>query len=208
MKRTLASLFLYFAVIAAQAQKTYSDPHDIYITDELTFYGYDFSQTKLVETKRIGEDLGQYVFGWVGFLQERFNDEKIADWFRKKKAHVDFGPTIEQNKKVNGKEIAVYTKNTILLDSIQQMVNKYQLKEKDGIGLVVIVESFDKNTVKTSVYFTFFDIATKKVLVADYFVGKEADGYGLTAYWGTSLKGITGNYASSFRKRIKSVSGK
>jgi hypothetical protein len=95
-------------------------------------------------------------------LEDRLDGEKLADWFRKKKVHVDFGPTIEQNKKVNGKELAVHTKNNIPQDSLQQMINKYHLVEKEGRGLAVIVESFDKNTIKASVYFTFFDIATRK----------------------------------------------
>jgi hypothetical protein len=55
----------------------------------------------------------------------------------------------------------------------------------------------------TTGYFTFFDIATKKILLNDYCSAKEVDGYGLTKYWGISIVGTTKNYAASFRKRLK-----
>jgi hypothetical protein len=206
MTRIFIVLTLTFIVITQTfGQKTYTSYHDVFKTTEITFYGYDFSKLKLIETKRMGEDMTQQIFGWVAFCQERFTDEKLKDWFRKEKVTSNLSPTIERAKKVNGKEVVTYTKNTIHPDSVQAFINAYNITEKEGIGLAVILECFEKDSKTTSGYFTFFDIASKKILLSDYFSGKEADGYGLTNYWGVSLVGTTSNYASLFRKRLKQM---
>lgn len=96
-----------------------------------------------------------------------------------------------------------FTKSVLPKDSLQSIINQFALIEKEGLGMTVILECFDKPSKITSGYFVFFDIGTRQILLADYFSGKEADGYGLTNYWGIGLVGTTKNYASSFRKRMK-----
>lgn len=50
----------------------------------------------------------------------------------------------------------------------------------------------------------FFDIATKKVLMSDYFSAREADGYGMINYWGTGLNATFGKYISDvYRKKLR-----
>jgi len=193
---------------ASFGQKNYTTAQDVYQSDELTFYGYDFSHLKLAETKRLNEDFSQQIILWTSFCQQHITDEKLAAWFRKEKVTSNITPTIGLAKNINGKEVVTYAKNIVPQDSLQSYINRYSLIEKEGVGLAVILECFDKVTNKTSGYFTFFDIASKKILISDYFIGKEVDGYGLTNYWGISIVGTTKNYASSYRDKAKSFRSK
>jgi hypothetical protein len=165
--------------------------------------GYDFGDLKLTETKRLNDDMSQQVFSWIGFCQEHITDEKLAAWFKKDKVTSNLAPTVARAKKLNGTELVTFVKHTIPQDSLQRIVEGYDIKEKTGIGFVIIMECFYKPQKTASAYFTFFDIATKKILLADHFSGKEADGYGLTNYWGVSIIGITKNYSTLFKDKVK-----
>lgn len=50
------------------------------------------------------------------------------------------------------------------------------------------MECFSKSNKAVSGYCSFFDIATKKVLMADYFLSKNPDTYNKVNDWGKALK--------------------
>lgn len=75
-------------------------------------------------------------------------------------------------------------KRRIPKDSLENIIKNYAITETERLGFVVILETFERNIKRVYGWFTFFDIATRKVVLADYFNSKEADGYGLTTYWG------------------------
>ena len=104
---------------------------------------------------------------------------------------------------MNPETLVILKKNYIKADSLQQFIDRYNLTETDGIGLVMIVECFHKTTKRTSGYFVWFDISTKKIINSDYVDQKEADGYGMVNYWAISLGGVTSNYAADYRKKLK-----
>ena len=73
---------------------------------------------------------------------------------------------------------------------IASAVSQYKSGEKDsGLGLVFIVESFDKARVEASLYVTFFDISTKEVLLTERMTGKPV-GFGLRNHWGGGIYNI------------------
>ena len=70
--------------------------------------------------------------------------------------------------------------------TIQEIVLNYKMPEDlSGIGLVLIAESYSKPNVQGAYFVTFFDIATKKVLITERMLGK-AKGFGLRNYWASS----------------------
>lgn len=202
--RTILSLAVLLLLTTASFSQTSAETEqDVYNAKELTFYGYDFSHLKLTETKRLNDDMTAQIFSWIGFCQENITDEKLTGWFRKQKVVSNINPTVAAAKKINGNDVVSFVKNTISKDSIQHYLNAFEFAEKSGIGFIVFLENFHKPSKTTTGYFTFFDIATKKILLNDYFSGKEVDGYGLTNYWGIGIIGTTKNYAAGFRKRAK-----
>lgn len=204
----IPALIISFLAVVSQciAQGSYNTAEDVYKSRSMTFYGYDFNRVKLLEPKRISEDMTTQVFTWLGFMKERMTDEKLSAWLGKQITS-NWVPIVDLTKaNLNGKELVDVVKRPIHKDSLESIVRKYPLTEKEGLGLVVILEAFEKDTKRVYAYFTFFDIASRKVVLADYFNSKEADGYGLTNYWGIGMVGTTKIYiADEFKPKAKAL---
>ena len=61
--------------------------------------------------------------------------------------------------------------------AIQKVVSQYDLNGKKGVGLVFIMEGLNKPGAKGSMYVTFIDMATRKVIFTERMTGK-AGGFG------------------------------
>lgn len=74
-------------------------------------------------------------------------------------------------------------------DRVIKMIKKYDPKETDGIGLVLMVESYDKTTEMATVWVTYFDPAKKEVIRTRKYFGK-AGGPGQTKHWNSAVVSI------------------
>ncbi|MBL7931607.1 MAG: hypothetical protein JNL60_06890 [Bacteroidia bacterium] len=75
-------------------------------------------------------------------------------------------------------------------DKLPTMVKAYpEGDKKEGLGLVFIVESFDKSYHRGNYWIVFFDIQSRKILFSDYCSGSPS-GFGLRNYWAGSLKHV------------------
>ena len=190
---SLSILLLLFNPAYSQ-KKTYED---IFKERSIYVFGYDFSRFKFVEPKRSdqGKEIKENIYGWVGWMNEHYTTKTFKGWFRKDTAIFSFNAINKINQEINpasivAQEFESRQRYVLPKESLQEMVNKYELTEKEGLGFVCIIESFYKPKNEVSAYFVFFDIATKQILDATRFVNRDADGYGLVRYWGTGL-GIT-----------------
>lgn len=73
------------------------------------------------------------------------------------------------------------------IDSLKLIVKNYKLPQKEGLGLVVIVEMFNKPEIYISGYITFFDIATRVVYYATKMKGLPGSKWGFNDYWFNGL---------------------
>jgi hypothetical protein len=107
--------------------------------------------------------------------------------------YVDLSVVNQRNAKIeigdlfgnNDKEKPMMTE-----EKVQKMVKKYTPSEKDGIGIVVIVENFDKTTELANVWITYFDPATKTVIRTRKYTAK-ASGAGIK-HWCSPIVTILG----------------
>lgn len=190
MKNTLLCLILvYFANYPSYSQKIYSSEKDIFLANEIIFFGYDYSDFRLADAKRMDEDVKNFIFIWIANSQTGLSENEMASrtYLNKDKVVYNFDPTLERIKKLKSEDLITLTKHNISKDSIQTFIDSYNIKEKEGIGFVVIVECFDKNHKTVSGYCTFFDIATRKLLMSDYFSSKNSDNYNRVKDWGSAL---------------------
>ena len=165
--------------------------NEVYKTENIIFYGYDFSNFRLSDPKRIGQDLKKYIFTLIGFLAENLPEKKLAKWLDKENLVFNLVPTVDINKKINNEDIASPIKHDINKDSINSMIKKYVITEKKGIGYVIIFECFDNNTKRVSAYSVFFDIATKNVLLKQYASTRDGNSYNRISDWNVaSIKTI------------------
>ncbi|MBK8610474.1 MAG: hypothetical protein IPL84_11195 [Chitinophagaceae bacterium] len=209
--RLISILALSLCFHSSYGQTIYTSKKDISAAKEITFYGYDFSHFTLADAKRlyVAQDrdpagvnehpvksIKVYVSAWVGYLLDKMDDNYFARKLKTSKVTFDFDHTLQVIRQLNDSNLVSFLKTTIHRDSIQTIVSNYQVKQKEGIGFAIIVECFNKDKEASSAYFTFFDIATKKVIMADYFSTSHADGIGLTKHWGYGFHYTVDSYMS------------
>ena len=217
--RLISILILFFCIHNAAGQTVYTSKKDISAAKEIIFYGYDFSHFTLADPKRIYTAQGRdpagvkdhpvnsikvYVSAWVGYLLNKMGNNYFARKLKTSKVTFDFDYTYQVIRQLNDSNLVSLFKTTIPRDSIQAIINNYQIKQKEGIGFTIIVECFNKDKEASSAYFTFFDIATKKVLMSDYFSTSHADGIGLTSHWGYGFNYTVDSYISDeFKSNVR-----
>lgn len=61
------------------------------------------------------------------------------------------------------------------------------MREKEGLGMVINLENFNKEREYALIYVTFFDIATREILFAAEVSG-QAGGAGMTKHWASGVE--------------------
>ncbi len=186
---------------------------DIYETNKVYYYGYDFTHFKLVEPKRIeeGKAIKNVIYEWIGYWNEKLTERNYRNFLKKDTVVFTQDAVNSLNTKINAenivaKEFDAFKPHIILKDSLQSIVNQYQIKETNGIGFVSIMECFYRDKKETSVWFVFFDIKTKNILDAFEVKDYDADGYGLIKYWGVGYAYAINKYSAKYyKKRLKEI---
>lgn len=196
MKKSLLAALLICVSMVAAAQSKYTLA-DVRNARSMIWFGLDFSDARFIgpfeEKAKIkdvtiptwnglfvtekglmgpGNDLKKllgmsYVFIDLSVVSQRNNDIAVEDLF---------GNTDKETTPWNE-------------DKIAGMIKKYDPVEKDGIGLVLIVENYDKTTEMAVVWVTYFDPASKVVIRTRKYFGK-AGGPGQTKHWNTAIINI------------------
>jgi hypothetical protein len=175
---------LLLSIIGFGSGQTVYRYGDIVPIKTIMFYGIDFSNAKIIFEPPKHQKIIKH------HLYDDFNDEFLTDKFDKLKKYlgkqVIYQADIQKQREV--------LKDTLLTmgdsSDYQKIVKKYQLTEKEGIGLVFIVKYLDKRHQRVELYPVFFDIATKNILWIRKTIGKGRNGpmedrepSGLDYYW-------------------------
>ena len=197
-KLSLIFLILICAFKVSFCQTINSKENEVLNAKNIIFYGYDFSDFQIADSKRVGQDLKKNIFTLIGFFQDHLSERKMQKWLEVDTVKYNLAPTLAENKKIDNNNIASVIKHNISKDSLQFIINKYQIAENEGIGYVVIFECFDNNTNRVSAYSVFFDIATKKPLVIDYVSKHDSNSFNRISDWNpvafTTIKKLTDTY--------------
>lgn len=157
------------------------------VGEDVNYYGVDFSKTKTFGAAENGSQFKD-AFGRINLLV-------ISEWpkydpgkfLHKNVAVRDIAPTTAVNNQIDPSGIATSASGYRLSEGdIADMVRGYMLKEREGTGLVIIGELFEKPTVLGGFYVVYFDVASREVLSFRQIIGK-AGGFGLRNYWAGAL---------------------
>ena len=146
-------------IINVYSQITYSTVKDVYTIKTLTFYGYDFSNLRIADETRIGQQLKKHFIPFSLFLEDKFPKNKMKAIFRKDTLNFNLMPTSLANEQTNNDRIAFANPQNIPLDALAAIASTYQLSEKEGIGYTIIFECFDREAKTVSAYMVFFRTA-------------------------------------------------
>ena len=199
MKKTFL-IFLFtlgiIPMLSAQSEK------EVFVADEIVWYGLDFSYARLVGSAGFTDpqDIQNRLFdSWNQLIVIEADKYDLKKTFNKKEVIVDLTITEKRNAKVDAKELVINKDYTIEGDQVKKIIKEYKTEQKSGVGLAFVVESFDKLKETGSVYVTFFDIATKKVLLMERISAKPR-GFGVRNYWAGSIHGILKDCEANYKR--------
>ena len=197
MKTFFLSL-VFFCQFSASAQVEHTR-QDILNANEIIFFGYDFNHFSLADPRYINKPrANEYFFAWRNYWNKLKDEKYLERQLKKKNVVFDFDYTNSIMRNWEYDSVIFMACRYLPKDSLQGIINGYNLKRKEGIGFVVLVECFEKSSKLSSGYFVFFNIADKKIIMANYLKSKDVGGTGLTAYWGCGFN-------ETFRRYLEDV---
>jgi hypothetical protein len=201
-------------LISANAQSVES----VFKNKEMIWYGLDFSQAKFVgefnefgpiqamggvvkvktgdttivtigggSTAQVIRD--NYFKAWNSVIINERDKYYLPDYYSKQAVKADLSVVEVLNAKVNPDSMMM-TWGAVELskEKIQEEVDRFDNKGKTGLGLVYIIESFNKTMNLATIHVTFFDMATNRVLLTKR-LQTQPHGAGLRNYWAASIRG-------------------
>ena len=193
--KKIVTLALVVCAMVLRAQ----DASKVFSSTEMVWFGLDFTKAKFVgqfdqgmgAAPATGSDMkNKFIPEWNGLIVKEPQNFDLRKTFRKDNVFNDISSINELNSKIDVDACMSFNATKIDRATIESMVKNYSSQEKkDGLGLAFIVENFDKGLATAGVYITFFDIASKKVLLSEKVEGK-ARGVGIRNYWAGAIKEI------------------
>lgn len=210
MKKVLINLILIMLLPLINLGQELSDEdcEKVFSAKEIVWYGIDFSKAKFIASKSFSSGFtnpAEIQENFIPSWNEWFLNEGVVKK-RKKALKVEQMPSNieivnERNQNLEG--MVVYENYEIDKSTVQEIISEYNTERNDGIGLVFIVESLNKEKNKSFVYVTFFDIKSKKVLMSEKYIG-DPGGFGVKQFWNVSLYEVQKQIKMSRFKKIYS----
>lgn len=191
----LFALVMFFAGSTTSFSQTIKDFFSNTSTP-LTYLGIDYTKNKLIN------DPGGNASDIKGRLYNSMNDVVVTEmgknyniagaFSRSGGVSTEITAVTERNDKISAADIMSSSAadfNRLTETDIANCVKALNLKGKEGIGLVFIMEGMKKEEKKSygSVWVTLIDMKTKKVLMAER-MEQEAAGFGFRNFWVSIIK--------------------
>jgi hypothetical protein len=182
----VAALLIAFTVSAQEMQDIFNRKANI------TWLGLDFSGAKFIgDRERFGShsDVHLLMGAWNDLLLKEADKFDIGLAIDKIKVEEDFSITKSHNAELDPGDFFSNSEGDYLHlrpNDILRIVAGYDFKGKTGLGVMVIVESFNKLKKEGSVWITFVDMGRKDVFFAERVTG-EPGGAGLRNYWANAI---------------------
>ena len=164
--------------------------NEIFYRQDMVFYGFDMTYLKLSNIKKINDG--------VEIVQNYYEDfhDVLANHILPFKdiRHLMGKPSMFLGKSVfpnyrymNYQDFVVAGSYCIPFEDLKKIVRSYVLTEKAGVGMVIVLENFNKEREYSLIWVTFFDIATREILFAAEVSGK-AGGSGMAKHWDVGVE--------------------
>ena len=189
MKKIVLLFIVAFAFsFAAQSQYTKAD---VFKVSEITFYGLDFSNVRLVGSEGFTDPYAiknQFFKSWNNLFIAEPDKYNLAEVFGKSNVTINLDIVTERNEMPAPGELVIDEPYSFGEEVVSDIIAEYDTGE-EGIGLVFIIESFNKIDEMGYMWVTFFDMSTGEVLFAKHMAG-DAGGFGLRNYWAKSYYNV------------------
>lgn len=145
----------------------------VFESREMTFFGLDYTKTKLVGKYNFPPDqeiIHPYLMYWNDLMMYPDIRVDIGKPYKKRKVNYD---TISYDYNRGIKEFTRLETSQILKKSeIEDVINKYINSEKQELGLVYIVDEMIAEDKMMTIWICFFEISSGKIVLAEPLRGK------------------------------------
>jgi len=181
MKRFIFSIFIIaFVTTTLAAQESFKK--------EVTWLGLDFTEAKLFPKAAFANPEAirtKYLLKWNQIVLNESKKFNVAKFFKIETLQHDLSLVGERNLAISLESLIVDTnKHQFSEENVKNIISQYPKTE--GVGLVFIVETFDKTNATGVFWATFFDRSTLEVLSTKKIHGL-ASGMGIRNYWANSM---------------------
>ena len=187
-KKQIVILFLMLGPLLSFGQKSMTDFMEE--NCDVIWFGLDFTKAKMIGSEGFSDPVAikeDYFRKWNHLMISEGDKYEWGKALLVTDLKYDYGVVDLVNDEVKVKSLVINKSYSISEEDIVQAVQAYSIEDyDDGIGVVIVVESFDKIKEQAFGYITFFDVKTKKVLYKHKLIG-EADGFGFRNYWAGAI---------------------
>ncbi|NQT78208.1 MAG: hypothetical protein HQ565_10870 [Bacteroidetes bacterium] len=184
----IAGIFLVFSFVSKGQYTT----TDVFKVDNITWYGLDFSNIKLIGSEGFTDPnaiKNQFFNSWNNLIISEPEKYNLAEVFSKSSVENDLSIVTERNTLPDPDKLVIEENYSFGEDEVKKIISEYDITGKEGIGLVFIMESFNKTKEQGYMWVSFFDIETKEVLLSKKMNGK-VGGFGIRNYWAKSFYNV------------------
>jgi hypothetical protein len=168
---------------------------DVFTNSEspLVYLGIDFSKTRVMDQGN-ADDIRNRLYGSINQLVvDEFKKFEIKEAFRKSSVENYISAVSDKNGKANLSEIISNNSNDfnrLKEADIAAAVKGLDIKGKDGVGLVFVMEAMRKIDKKgdIAIWVTFIDLKSKKLLMTERMEVKATGGFGFRNFWASAIK--------------------
>ena len=181
MKQFVFIVFvIFFSVNSLFAQKSFQK--------EVTWMGLDFTDAKLFTSAGFTDPEAikdTYLKSWNDIIIQESSKFDVARFFGIETLSYDLSVVKERNILIAVDNLVVdISPKNFDEQNVKSIILQYPKNE--GVGLVLIVESFSKPNSTGTFWATFFDKSTLEILSIKKIQGK-AKGFGIRNYWANSI---------------------
>lgn len=206
----MRAVALYLLVLAIHGHRVVAQSMADVFKDScsVTWIGLDFSKAKLVPDTafaEMGMDARSMLHKWNTLLEKETEKFDLGGALRNTRCTTNTSFLLDVNNAVTPGQLLGQENYALDKELVPGMVRAYPTTG-EGLGVVFIVSTFDKARHTAEFYVTFFNMATKEVLLSDRVYGKPM-GFGLRNYWAgavySALKKIKATHSRVWRNRYK-----
>lgn len=188
---------------------TGSEPDSkVFTTPDLVWAGIDFSEAKLIGPEGFSDPYdirNRFFISWNNLIIAESDKYNIEKFYRKDQVINDLSVVSRRNEMPDADSLVINESYSFEEGKLESIIKSYDLeKSQKGVGLVYVVESFNKTGIIASVNVVFFDISTKDILWTRRYQEKPV-GFGLRNYWAGAIYKVMKSNKSDYEKAMKKV---
>ena len=199
MKAFLIPFVFFYACVTNAQTNNFSK---VKAADTIIYYGLDFSNFILHNPQKVATEdaIDQYFSEWTTNFHAQ-NPKKEFELFLRKKVRT----RLEDIQLDSYKDLKNYVRSEnreLSKELIAATIKEYALTDHAGIGLVIMVDKFEKARDRAFLQFTFFDVETREVL-AIFDTNGKGYAHGMMKHWLVGMDHCLFEFKTAYRKASK-----